>query len=121
MLRLVLAALATGALCVGTLVADNPHHQAKNDSGLHATFVKADMVKNTITFQTKDKSGQSREMTLPVAKDAKIMGENNKPETFATFTKNLQSEKDKSILVIENHSGSQVMELRDLPNRVAGH
>jgi hypothetical protein len=121
MLRLLAAALAAGAIFVGTTIADNPHAQAKNTSGLHAMFVKADMVKNTITFQTRDRSGQSKEMTLPVAKDAKILGENNKPETFATFTKNLRNEKDKSILVTKDNAGRQIVGLRDLPSGVTRH
>jgi hypothetical protein len=114
-------ALAAGAILAGTLIADSKQHvQTRHDNGLHARFVRADLAKNTITFQTTDKAGKSTEMTMPMAKNARILGENSQPVSFTTFTNNLQKEKDKSILVIEDSAGRQVMELRDLPNHVAG-
>jgi hypothetical protein len=121
MLRTALYAVAAGTMFVGLVIADSTKHaKARNDSGLHAMFVKADAAKNTVTFTTTDKVGKRAEMTLPLAKDAKILGEDNKPETLATFAKNMEKEKDKSILVIEDQAGKQIVEVRDLPNRVAG-
>jgi hypothetical protein len=118
MLRTALCSVAVAAMCVGMLIADNPKHAKANE--LHAMFVKADMAKNTITFTTTDKAGKCVERTLALAKDAKILGEDNKPEIFAVFAKNMQKEKDKSILVIEDQAGKQVVQIRDLPSRVAG-
>jgi hypothetical protein len=36
---------------------------------------------------------------------------------FAAFVKNLQNEKDKSILVVEDQGGNHIVEVRDLPAR----
>jgi hypothetical protein len=118
MLRTVFCALAVLAICAGVVVADDSKRdRAKNEKGLHAMFVKADMTKNTITFKIMDKTGKNVERTLALAKDARILGEDNKPETFAVFAKNLRDEKDKSILVVEDRGGKYIIELRDLPGR----
>jgi hypothetical protein len=106
------------ALCASVLTADDGKRaKAKSDSGLHARFVKADVARNTITFKTTDKSGKNVEMTMSLAKDAKVLGEDNKPETLALFAKNMQNEKDKSILIVEDRAGQHVLEIRDLPGR----
>jgi len=115
MLRAVLGSLAVLAMCAGVSVADSKNEKATGQKGRHAMFVKADMVKNTVTFTAPDKTGETVEKTLPLAKDAKIFGEDNKPETFAAFAKNLQNEKDKSILIVPDQAGSYIVEIKDLP------
>jgi hypothetical protein len=118
MLRMAFCSVAVLAICTGILVADDKKgDKTKGESGLHAIFVKADMAKNTVTFKTVDKAGKNMEKTLALAKDAKILGEDNKPETFAVFAKNLQNEKDKSILVVQDHGGKYIVEIKDLPAR----
>jgi hypothetical protein len=113
MLRTVFCTIAVLAFGSGALMADDK----KGDNGLHAMFVKADVAKNTITFTTNDKTGKNVEMTLPLAKDAKLIGEDNKPETLAVFAQNLQKEKDKSILVVKDKGGKQIAQLKDLPRK----
>jgi hypothetical protein len=83
----------------------------------HGTFVKADLAKNTVTFKTKNKDGKDVEMTLPLTKDAKILGEDNKSVTLPNWVKNKEKEKDKSIEVWENNEGNQIVELRDMPTK----
>jgi hypothetical protein len=110
MLRVAFCSVAVLAISTGILVADD-------NKGVHAMFVKADMAKNTVTFKTVDKAGKNVEKTLALARDAKILGEDNKPETFAVFAKNLQTEKDKSILVVQDQAGRYIVEIKDLRGR----
>jgi hypothetical protein len=118
MLRMAVYAVAALAMCASVLVADDGKHaKGKGDNGLHAMFVKADVTKNTITFKTTDKAGKTVETTLALAKDAKVLGEDNKPESLVLFAKNMQKEKDKSILIMEDKSCQHVVEIRDLPSR----
>src|SRR5262249_29156078 len=104
--------------CASVLVADDGKHaKGKGDSRVHAMFVKADLAKNSITFKTTDKLGKTVETTLALAKDAKVLGEDNKPESLALFAKNMQKEKDKPILFREDKGCQHVVEIRDLPSR----
>jgi hypothetical protein len=117
MLRTIFCSIATLATCAGTLVADDTKGQnAKGESGLQAMFVKADTVKNTITFQANDKTGKNPEMTMPLAKDAKILGKDNKPETLTIFVQDMQKQKNKSILVVKDKGGKQIVEIKELSN-----
>ena len=116
MLRTVFCSVAVLAIGTGVLVADDKKRDnAKGENGLHAMFVRADTAKNTVTFTTMGKTGKSVEMTLALAKDAKILGEDNRPETFAVFAKNLKNEKDKSILVVQDQAGKHILKIRALP------
>jgi hypothetical protein len=101
----------------GVLVADDKKSEkAPGNNAVHAVFVKADTAKNTVTFKTTEKAGKTVEMTLALAKDARVLGQDNKPETFAAFASNMQKHKDKAILVIEDKGGKQILEIKDMPH-----
>jgi hypothetical protein len=118
MLRAILGSMALVMLVVGSLAAgDNKTANAKARHERHGTFVKVDLVKNTVTFLTKDSNGKEREMTLPLARHAKVLGEDNKPESLDTLAKNMGKEKDKSILIIEDKDEKQIIEIKDLPSK----
>jgi hypothetical protein len=112
MIRSVLCSVGALVIFAGLVAADQK-------TGIHAVFVKADLTKHTITFMTKATSGKNVEMTLPLAKNAKVLGEDNKPEAFLRFANNMQKEKGKSILIFEDQARKQIVEVRDLPSRTA--
>ena len=85
------------------------------DNRIHAALVSVDLDKNTVAFKTKDKDGKETETTLPVAQDAKVYGEDNKPETLKQFKENMDKEDDKSILIVEDASAPQIVSIADLP------
>ena len=118
MLRTLFSSLALLAIFAGAVAAkDKKTDKAKGDNAIHAMFVKADVAKNTLTFKTTDKAGKTMETTLPLAKDARILGKDNKPETLAALAKSIQSEKDKWILVTEDKDGKQIIEVKDHPSK----
>jgi hypothetical protein len=118
MLRTAVCSAAVLVIFAGVLIADDQKtEKASANNALHAVFVKADVAKNTVTFKTTDKAGKTVETMLALAKDAKVLGADNKPETFAVFAKNLQKHKDKSILVVEDKEGKHILEIKDLPNK----
>jgi flagellar basal body rod protein FlgB len=87
----------------------------------HATLVSVDPDKNTVTFRAVGKDGKEAEMTLPLAKDAKVLGENNKPETLARFKDEVEKEKDKAGLVVEDADGKQIVSIKHLPPEEKKH
>jgi hypothetical protein len=89
--------------------------RAEDRSPLHVMFVKADVTANTVTFKTTDKAGKTSETTLPLAKNAKVIGEDKKAETLAAFARNMQKHKDKPIVVVEDKSGKQILEIQESP------
>lgn len=110
----VLFPIATLVLVCGVLIADgNKNEKPKSDNAIHATFVNADIAKQTVTFKAPDKTGKNSEVTLALAKDAKILTANAKSESFAEFVKNMQSAKEKAFLVVEDSGGKMIIELRD--------
>jgi hypothetical protein len=120
MLRTSFCSVAVLVIFAGVLVADDKDKKKVNatgDNALHAIFVKADVVKNTVTFKTTDKAGKSAEMNLALARDAKVLGQDNQPETFAVFARNMQNHKGKSILIVEDKAGKQILQIKDLPNK----
>jgi hypothetical protein len=112
--RTAFASVAVLMIFASVLVADDK--KAPGNNTVHAVFVKADTARNTVTFKTTEKAGKTVEMTLALAKDAKVLGQDNKPETFASFANNMQKQKGKSILVVEDKAGKQILEIRDMPN-----
>jgi hypothetical protein len=117
MLRTVLCSVAALALLVGGLAAEEKKAEKAGRAEHKATFVKADLVKGTVTFRTKDKSGKEVTMTLPLAKNAKVLGEKNEAETLANFAKAMDKEKDKSILIVEDKEEKHIIEIKDLPSK----
>jgi len=118
MVRTILCSVAGFALTLSSLAAaETKGASAKGKTEIHATFVKADLAKHTVVFKVKDKAGKEVERTLSMAKDAKILGEDNKAETLEQFASNIGKEKDKSILIVEDKEGKHIVELRDLPSK----
>ena len=94
--------------------------RSEKAKGMHeqrATFVKADCDKSTITFKSADKSGKIVENTLPLAKDAKILGEKGEIETLRKFAENMNKEKDKSIWITEDTTDKRIVQVKDLPTK----
>ena len=85
------------------------------DNRQHAALVGVDLDKNTITFKAKGKDGKEVETTLPLAKDIKVFGEDNKAETLKQFKDNMDKEDNKSILVAADADGKQIVTVADLP------
>lgn len=121
MMRAALYSVAVLGIFAASLVADDKKGDQTKANRVRATFVKADIAKNMLTFKTSDKAGKTTEMTLPLAKDAKILATNDKPESFADFAKNLQAEKDKTILVVEDKEGKWIVQLKDHPTSDVFH
>ena len=96
-----------GTLSLRDLPAEEKH--------VHADLVSVDLDKGTITFKGKGHDSKVGETTLPLAKDAKVFGEDNKPETLKQFKDNMAKESDKSITVVEDADGRQVTGVTDLP------
>ena len=98
---------------------DLPPPEPKHaDNTLHAALVSVDLDKNTVTFKAKGKDGKEAENTLPLAKDAKVVGEDKKPETLQQFKDAMDKEDDKSIQVVEDQDGKQIVSLTDLPPEI---
>lgn len=122
MLRAVLGSVAVAAMCVGSLAAADKTNTAsaqKANRECKAMFVSADAAHNTITFlklEEGKKHGKGVEVTMPLAKNAKIMGENNKSETLAALTKQLHNKGDHPIMITEDKDGKQVTEVKDVAN-----
>ena len=78
-----------------------------------ATLVRVDVAKQTVTF--KGKGG--KEMTLPLAKSAKIFGEKNEGETLEKFAKDLAKDKDKTIWILEDKEEKHIVELKEMKKK----
>jgi hypothetical protein len=114
MLRSILGSVVMVSIISGTVLADSPKDpKASPNQALHATFVKADLAKNMVTFKLTDKSGTTKQLTLPLSKDAKVLGVDDKPVSLASFAKYIQNHKDKSIIVLEEKGHNQIIELMD--------
>jgi hypothetical protein len=118
MLRALVCSLAVFAFLGSPLVAAYKKTDESRIRNEHrATYVKADFSKNMITFKMKGANGKEVEMTLPLAKDAKVLGTDNKPEKLETFVKNLGKEKNKSVWILEDKEGKHIVEVRDLAKK----
>jgi hypothetical protein len=87
----------------------------------HATLVGVDPEANTVTFKAAGKDGKETEMTLPLAAKAKVLGEDNKPETLRNLKEDLEKDKDKTALIVEDADGKQVVSIRHLPPEEKKH
>ena len=90
-------------------------HLPPEEKSHHATLVRVDLDKGTVTFKARGKAGKPEEMTLPLARDAKILGEDNKPETLQQFKEAMENEKDKGIMIVEDTDAQHIVAIRDLP------
>jgi hypothetical protein len=116
MLRAMLGSVCVVTIIVGCLAAaDNPPTKATQDHAV--TFVRADLVKNAITFLMTNKTGKQVEKTLPLDKHATILGVDNKPETLAALASNMGKEHHKSIHIVWAKDGTHVLQVRDLPGK----
>jgi hypothetical protein len=122
MLRAVLGSLAVAVMCVGSLAAADkantsaPNAKANANHEWKGLFVKVDATHNTLTF-LKLEGDKGVETTMPLAKNAKIIGEDNKPETLKDFASHLRNQSDHPIMVTGDKDGKQVTEVKDLPSK----
>ena len=100
-----LMALAVGA--TGLWAADKPPEAAKNTREHHGAFVNVDLEKGTITFLSR--------MTLPLAKDATVLGPDDKPQTLRQLQEAEAKAKDKPAFIIVDEAAQQIAFLKGLP------
>jgi phenylpyruvate tautomerase PptA (4-oxalocrotonate tautomerase family) len=114
MLRNFLSAVVALAILAGGLVAADKDKQAAKQRPHLATFVSADVDKGTLTFKV-----EAKQLTLPLAEKAKILGEDNKPETLKAFVDNMKKEPDKTILIIEDVEEKHIAFVKDVKSHKA--
>ena len=85
-------AAVLAAFCVIGMAEDNKGDKSKDSKGIVATFVMADVAKNTVTFKATDKSGKTVELKLGLDKNAKVIDENNKPRSLSDFVRTWKPE-----------------------------
>jgi hypothetical protein len=93
---------------------DSKGTKSKDENRIIATFVKADVAKNMVTFKYSDKSGKPVELKLVLDKNAKVMGTGDKPESLSDFVKNMERRRDKSIIVVEDKEHQHIVQLKDI-------
>jgi hypothetical protein len=91
--------------------------ETRTNRVIRAVFVKADAPKHTVTFQTTDQDGKIQEQTAALAKDAKVLGENDLPVTIARFATYMDHHKDKSILVLQGKGDGAIHEIMDVRSK----
>ena len=104
--------------CSMTRADDSKGDKSKENKGIVATYVMADVAKSIITFKTTDKSGKTIETKLPLDKNAKVLGSDDKPEKLSDFVKSMESRKDKCIIIVEDRENQRILELRNIPKKM---
>jgi len=116
MLRTVFCSMAMLFFLVPGLMAEEKKKAEKAGQTLHkATLVRVDVAKQTVTFKKLGKG--AKEMTLPLAKTAKIFGEKNDAETLEKFAKDLAKDKDKTIWILEDKEEKHIVELKEMKQK----
>ncbi len=111
-------AAVLAAFCVMGMAEDNKGDKSKESKGIVATFVMADVAKNTVTFKATDTSGKTVELKLGLDKNAKVIDENNKPRSLSDFVKSMEARRDKSIIIVEDKDHQHILEIKDIPKKL---
>jgi hypothetical protein len=88
MVRLLLCALAVGALALSPLRADEKSDKNKTNAdnkAVHAKIVKVDSKNQTVTVQMKDKNGKESEKTFKLAEDIRMLDSTGRVAAIDVF------------------------------------